>query len=138
MEYTAREVAMRERAAFCSGAANARINLHIKLGFKYSFEATQAFQKQSREEAEITYPLPKVRRNRTVVLESGVMRCTRKVEWDQDTGFFKVTFSDGSSAVTPHIYQVLMWGSVSYEESEGYWDLLKDLQQNPTELVDAE
>jgi hypothetical protein len=138
MEYTEKEAILRERAAFCEGAANARITLHAKRGTKYSFEETLALQKESQEEAEKTYPLPKVLRNRTVVLESGVMRFKREVQYRADMQGFYITFPNGSSTDRADIFGTLTCCAVSSPEADVYWELLKDLKKNPTELVDAE
>jgi hypothetical protein len=124
MGYTEKEVILRERAAYSAGHMEGRTGLvpasYVSVRVSYR------------------YPLPKVRRNRVVVLESGVMRFRREVEWNAYTKQFTVKLHHGDLLSAPHAYNALRLAAVSDADADDYFALLLDLQKNPTELVDAE
>lgn len=137
-EFTEKEVVLLQRDAYRRGASDGRTQIRTTRGFSDSPETIRKYILESEKDAALVYPLPKVRRNRTVVIESGVMRFKHEVQYREDIQGFSIKFPNGDGTVRKNIFSTLMCCAICSSEAAGYWELLRDLQQNPTELVDAE
>jgi hypothetical protein len=131
--YSPQELVKAQREAYRDGCADGRMQVSGFITYD-----VKKYQKESAEFSADKYPMPKVRRNRTVVLESGWMRFKREVQWDAENQKFTILFHNGERIAAFNRYQVLLYSAIRFDDAEKYLDLLKDLQENPTELVDAD
>lgn len=129
-----KQAVLREREAYTEGAAFARMEWANLKGWKTVVDA----QKLTKKQAEKEYPLPKITRPRTVVIESGVLRLERTVSYDTVASLFVVTYHMGLQSVHASIYDTLLNCSINAADGNKYEALLQDLRSNPTEEVEDE